>query len=317
MKGAKITRWIAIVLGLVGVTALTVAISFPFLAINAPSGSSVAVVEGWIDPVHIPQVAQVLKDGGYERIYITGTPRNFSYTLRYADTLVLRLQRPVAGTLTLNACGGKNAGMAVYAGERALLTVPVNDSCFDRNVALDEPTDLLRITPTFPGVPDPSWELLFLLYGRIDGVNIHALQRTVHLHLANGEQRPGTPSFADACALALVQEGIPMERIQRLPTVMLGESRTWANAQRFAEVAMQGKMERVDVISFGIHARRSRLAYSTACGGKVAVGVRCIEDPELQRGRWWRSWTGWKKVIRELAGVPTSYLVDPVRRSLP
>ncbi|MGV3637878.1 MAG: hypothetical protein ACO1NQ_09550 [Flavobacteriales bacterium] len=307
----RLIRWSLMLFGSLIAAASIVALSFPFLAVNEPSGASVAVVEGWIEPEHMDAVRTMLEEGSYERIYITGTPRNFSYTLRLGDTVVVELQRPMSGTLVVNACGGKHAEVLVLSGSRPVLRDELSDTCHDRAVKLTEPVSELRFTPLH-GSADEDWELLFLLYARIDGINLHALQRTVTIHRADGSRIPGTPSFADATAEALIMAGTPASRIVRLPTVMLGESRTWANAQRFAQEARGTGINKVDIISFGIHARRSRVTYRTACGEGVTVGIRCIEDPELKRGRWWRSWTGWVKVLRELVGVPASYLVKPV-----
>lgn len=308
----RLLRWTLILVGGLSTAALVVALSFPFLAVNEPSGARTAVVEGWIDPVYMPDVHMMLREGGYERIFITGTPRNFSYTLRIGDTVVVELQRPMTGTLMVNACGGRNTELHILSGSTTVLRDSLTDTCHDRTQLLEEPVQELRFTPVHGGFPDKTWELLFLLYTKIEGVNLHALQRSVTIHRADGSRIPGTPSYADATAEALIMAGTPATRIVRLPTVMLGDSRTWANAQRFAQEARTTGIDKVDIISFGIHARRSRIAYRTACGDGVTVGVRCIEDPELQRGRWWRSWKGWLKVLRELAGVPTSYLVKPV-----
>ncbi|MBL7946876.1 MAG: hypothetical protein JNN32_12505 [Flavobacteriales bacterium] len=308
----RLFRWILIMVGALGLAALVVALSFPFLAVNEPSGARTAVVEGWIDPVYMPDVNAMLREGGYERIYITGTPRNFSYTLRFGDTVVVELQRPMRGSLVVNACGGKDTELQILSGSTMILRDSLTDTCHDRTRLLEGPVQELRFTPVHAGVPEKHWELLFLLYARIDGVNLHALQRRVTIHRSDGSRVPGTPSFADATAEALIAAGTPRHIITRLPTVMLGESRTWANAQRFAREARTTGIDKVDIISFGIHARRSRIAYHTACGKGVTVGIRCVEDPELQRGRWWRSSIGWLKVLRELAGVPTSYLVKPV-----
>ncbi|MBX2972938.1 MAG: hypothetical protein KF797_07540 [Flavobacteriales bacterium] len=307
----KVPRWIAIMAGIAALGIITVALSFPFLAIDAPSGARVAVVEGWIEEAYIPQVKALLDEGAYDTIYITGTPRNFSYTLRIGDTVVVDLQRPATGELRVSACGAKDAGLVILGDQGVILADSVTDRCYGRNAAITGTTARLRFTPTHKEHPDPRWELLFILYTKVNGINLHALQRSVSIHRADGSREQGTPSFADAAAESLIAAGIPAERIHRLPTVMLGESRTWANAQRFAQEAKARGIHRADVISFGIHARRSRLTYGKACGTSTTVGIRCIEDPELQRGRWWRSPIGWVKVIRELAGVPASYLLDP------
>lgn len=308
----KILLWSLVCLSALVLGIITVALSFPFLTMDAPSGARVAVVEGWIDEAYVPQVKQLLTEGAYDTIYVTGTPRNFSYTLRLGDTVRVELQRPVTGELIVNTCGALNAGLVVLGEHGTIMADSVFGPCHDRLARIERPTPTLQFTPTHTGHPDPSWELVFLLYAKVDGINLHALQRSVHIRRASGMDEPGTVSYADATAEALIGAGIPASSVRRLPTVMLGGSRTWANAQRFAEEARAQRIRRVDVISFGIHARRSRLAFSKACGQEVTVGIRSIEDPELQHGRWWHTSAGWMKVMRELAGVPTSYLIEPV-----
>jgi len=305
----RLLKALCLFVGLLALAALVVALSFPFLAVNDPVGARVAVVEGWIDVAHMPDVKRLLDEGHYDHVYITGTPRNFSYTLRMGDTVTVELKQPTTGQLTVNACGSRPAEVHVLSSTDVLLKDSLNDHCHDREVQLREATQQLRLTAGHPGFPDPTWELLFLLYVKIDGVNLHALQRKVTIQRADGRITSGTPSYADVAAVALTDAGYPTDRIEPLPTVMLGESRTWANAQRFAQEAALKGIDKVDVISFGIHARRSRVAFRTACGSGVQVGIRCIDDPELQRGRWWRSALGWVKVIREMVGIPASYLV--------
>ena len=309
----KAVPWSLALLSALLVGMITVILSFPFLRMDAPSGAHVAVVEGWIDQAYLPKVKELITAGGYDTIYITGTPRNFSYTMRIGDTVIVELKRPAKGAFVVNTCGALHAGLLVWSDAGPLLADSVFGPCKERYATIDPPATRLLFTPTHGGRPDPRWELAFILYARINGINLHALQRSVRIHRSSGAVGTGTPSFADATADALIDLGIPASRIKRLPTVLSGDSRTWANAQRFAAEAHEHGIIRVDVISFGIHARRSRLAYSKACGDKVIVGVRGIEDPELEHGRWWHSLNGWRKVIRELIGVPASYLVEPVR----
>lgn len=306
-------RWLLVPIAIAAIGILVVGFSFPFLASNAPSGARVAVVEGWIGKEHLPAIKDILDHGGYDTIYITGTPRNFSYTLRLGDTVEVDLQDPVHGELLVNACGAKDAWLNVSSDQGIVLTDRINGPCTDRKAQINRPTKHLRFTPTHDGRPDPRWELLYINYAKVNGNDLHAIHGRTTIIRADGTREPGMPSFADAMAHDLKTAGINAERIHQLPTTLVSESRTWANAKRFAQEARLQKIERVDVISFGIHARRSRLTFARACGSAITVGVRCVEDPELQRGRWWHHALGWYKVLRELAGVPASYFVDPVK----
>lgn len=292
---------------------LVVALSFPFLAVNEPSGARTAVVEGWIPQEHLHTVKDLIEQHGYERIYVTGTPRNFSYTFRMHDTVHVLLREPLMGKARMNACGSPGAGFQLMSGTDLLFADTVTGHCYDRAFTINTPIERLSITPTFNGIADPSWEVLFTLYVEVEGVNLHSLVKSMTVKRANGEDQAGLPTFADLTAETLRRTGVPAERIITLPTLDTGESRTWANARMFASRAAQDGITAVDVISFGIHARRSRVTYRTACGSGVQVGILSVADPETERGKWWRSARGWVKVIKELAGVPTSYLVKEVK----
>lgn len=307
MSWKKPLRWTAVI---TTVILLMIALSFPFLAVNEPSGARVAVVEGWIPEDLMPDVKRVLDEHGYDQVYTTGTPRNCSHTFRLHDTLDIELPEPVKGALVLNACGANNAGFKVIADTAVILEHKVAGACIDHRVEIRTPVRRIRVTPTFDGIAKPEWELLFTLFVKVEGRNINALQRSVVMRKAEGVTTPGLPTYADVAANALIKAGVSELKITALPSYVIGESRTVSNARRFAEQAKSANITQVDVISLGVHARRSRLAYQEACGDAVSVGIICVDDPELKRGRWWLSLIGWYKVIKELIGVPATYLID-------
>lgn len=289
---------------------LVIALSFPFLAISATSGARHAVVEGWIPEELMPAVKGVLDDRHYEHIYITGTPRNCSHTFRLYDTLDIELSEPAKGSLLVNACGAPGAGFKLLADTTLVMERGVDGTCVDRHTVLREPASRVRITPTFNGEAGADWELLFTLFVKLDGVNVNAIQRSVSMRTAEGHVESGLPTYADVAARALMKAGVPRSRITTLPSYVNAESRTVSNARRFAQQARQEGITHVDVISLGVHARRSRLAYQEACGKGVTVGVISVDDPELKRGRWWFNLAGWYKVTKELIGLPAIYLID-------
>lgn len=305
------SKWIFIaMLAVPPLGLLVVALSYPFLAVNDPSGARIAVVEGWIPEDHLPEVKRTIDSLGYDHVYVTGTVRNFSYTLRIRDTLVVELDTEVVGELIINTCGSDHCGFVIGDVEGIVLQDSVQGSCREYATTLKRPTTRLWITPNFNGIPRPEWELIYIAYVTVNGNNLHALQRSTAIHRQDGSMDEGTPTFADLAARGLHQAGMDRSRIITLRTLNAGESRTWANAKLFALRASRDGVDAVDVISFGIHARRSRVTYQTACGKGVKVGVVSIPDPEVGRGVWWRSMKGWIKVLKELGGVPASYLVD-------
>jgi uncharacterized SAM-binding protein YcdF (DUF218 family) len=58
----------------------------------------------------------------------------------------------------------------------------------------------------------------------------------------------------------------------------------------------------VDIVTMGLHARRSRLLYEIALGNEAKVGVIALEDRRYDPSRWWRSSVGVRTVIGETIG---------------
>lgn len=61
---------------------------------------------------------------------------------------------------------------------------------------------------------------------------------------------------------------------------------------------------RIDVVSMGPHARRTRLLFQKALGKKIVVGVIAADDETYEAKHWWRSSEG----VREVVGEAIAYL---------
>ncbi|MBL7938625.1 MAG: hypothetical protein JNL43_04620 [Flavobacteriales bacterium] len=307
----KVLKWFLLFSGaaLLAVMVL-VAAAFPFLAVNDPSGAKTVVVEGWIPSEFLPKVKAEIDRRGYERVYTTGTPRNLSYTLRMHDTISVVLRNPEKGRLIVSACGSDGSGFRVIADNDTVLERIVTPTCKDYSASLRTPVERLALLPTYSMEGEPDWEMLFTLYVELNGTNVHELQRSTTILRASGTRENGLPTFADAAADQLRKAGLEASKVTPLPTTGAGASRTWANARRFGQQARSDGLKQVDVISLGIHARRSRAMYRKACGPDVEVGIISLDDPEMKRGTWWMEPLGWLKVMKELAGVPAGYLVE-------
>jgi hypothetical protein len=71
-------------------------------------------------------------------------------------------------------------------------------------------------------------------------------------------------------------------------------ARRWLAAHRQQAVA-------INVVTLGVHARRSRLLFEKAFGSDVAVGVIAVPDQDYDQKHWWRYSEGVKEVISESA----------------
>jgi uncharacterized SAM-binding protein YcdF (DUF218 family) len=123
----------------------------------------------------------------------------------------------------------------------------------------------------------------------------------------------GTPREFAAVG-SLVAAGIPPDAIVEAMGGPVHQDRTyhsalnlrrWLAAQRIATT-------RLDVITLGPHARRSRLLFEKALGPGVTVGVYAIPDPRFDLAHWWRSSEGVRSVLGEtIAYVYARLFFDP------
>lgn len=98
--------------------------------------------------------------------------------------------------------------------------------------------------------------------------------------------------------------GIPAERLHVVPHWGVPRDRTYANATTLREWFQKNNVSvtAINVLTEGLHSRRSRLLFEKAFGPGVRVGVVAIPDRTYDAGRWWRYSEGIKAVISESAG---------------
>ncbi|MEZ4738538.1 MAG: hypothetical protein R2818_04065 [Flavobacteriales bacterium] len=142
----------------------------------------------------------------------------------------------------------------------------------------------------------------------IGGKSIHALQRNMHVGHADRGPSPGRPNYAEALAYHLRNAGVEPQRITAIPSPTINGGHTWSNAKAFAAVAKREGISSVDVLSMGVHARRSRHLYQVACGENILVGVVSIVDPLAKPDNWWSHRIGWATVLKEIIGLPVLLL---------
>ncbi len=286
---------------------------FPSLAITEPSGSDLVVVEGWIPQERIPAVVQALEEHHYSRIYTTGTVREATYYLQNGDTLDFIFGDPLTGRVKANIAGLDGAWCVILADEDTLMNVAATARNIEHFANLAHPTSRLRVVSTNFGRVEANISNIYLKHLLVANRNVHEMQRTVIVHHADGRTSKGRPNHAEALAAYLGNAGVDTTRIITLPTQLIEGGRTWSNATGFAARAHTDGIERVDVLSMGVHARRSHYLYQKACGSGVNVGVISIADPLCGRSNWWKHRNGWSTVMKELAGLPAVYFIGKDR----
>jgi hypothetical protein len=286
--------------------------AYPFLAITRPSGAKVLVVEGWMEETSMEAAAKLATDSSYLRIYTTGTIRPFTYYLSSGETIDIRLREPFQGDLSVDAAGAPGTCFAVLADDDTLLEGAVTDGAHAFHVHMDSPTDKLRIVAHGMAVRDTGPEL-FLRSFRLGGVNVHHLQREMKFIRPDGSTAPAWPTYAQFARHALIDLGVPADRITEVPAWGHPRSRSWGNAHAFALQARKDRVTAFDIATAGVHARRSRDLFQTACGPDVHVGVIALPDPYCTRSNWWKTIRGWATVVKEVIGAPEAEAVEITR----
>lgn len=304
-------RWIGIAaLVLVAAIWWTITRLHDHLAVTAPSGARTAVVEGWMPRDRMPALVQLLKEEGYDRIYVTGTTRLFAYYLEQDQALRVDFPGPTGGELLVNASGIDGSRLLLLTANDTLMDLTLSGTPTAYRGTLPKGARSLLLRSLHPRTLEPGTKNLFVKELLLNGTNAHALASTCALIRADSTVLPAAPTFAEWGAWLLNEGGIPAERTVAVPATVNGPGRTLANARAFAARAQADGLTAVDLISLGVHARRSQRVYQDACGKGVRVGVRALEDPDTPREGWWRSSLGTVRVLKELVGIPATEVLE-------
>jgi uncharacterized SAM-binding protein YcdF (DUF218 family) len=111
-------------------------------------------------------------------------------------------------------------------------------------------------------------------------------------------------SFAELGKATLMAIGLPVEKIVAVPSPQVKRDRTYTSAVSFRDWLDQnsGKISSINLISNGVHARRSWLLFQKALGDRVRIGIIATPDRDFEADRWWASSEGFKRVLFELVG---------------
>lgn len=109
-------------------------------------------------------------------------------------------------------------------------------------------------------------------------------------------------NYAHLGAATLVKLGLSTNDVQAVPTPLTQRDRTYAMALSLRTWLREHQMSpaKVNLITQGPHARRSRLLYEKALGSACTVGVIAVPAKDYDEQHWWRSSQGVRIVIGEL-----------------
>jgi len=124
-------------------------------------------------------------------------------------------------------------------------------------------------------------------------------------------------SFAAEADKKLLLLGLPPDRIMVATPIESEEHRTFetALAVKRALQARGVQPKDVNVITLGVHARRSRLVLAKVLGPAVDVGVIAWTPPGYFAGPWWRSSDRAQDLMKETVGYLFELLLNSGRTS--
>lgn len=111
------------------------------------------------------------------------------------------------------------------------------------------------------------------------------------------------PTIAHKAADHLVRRGVPRSVITAVPAPDTDTNRTYESAvsvRKWAERSGQ-RLQAIDLVSDGPHARRSRMLFEMALPG-TKVGVLAIPSHEYDGSAWWRTTAGTKEMLEQTLG---------------
>ena len=121
-------------------------------------------------------------------------------------------------------------------------------------------------------------------------------------------------TYAQIGAATLMKLGLDSNVVQAVPAPLVRQDRTYTSAVALRKWLLEHGItpSRIQLISDGPHARRSRLLFQKAMRSDVVIGVTSIPLREYDQKHWWRYSAGVRGVIGEgLAYLYARFLFFP------
>ena len=106
---------------------------------------------------------------------------------------------------------------------------------------------------------------------------------------------------ATQAAAQLRAEGLSAELIQAVPTRISDRDRTYSAARALGDWLSNhhSSVRAINVLTQDVHARRTRLLFQRALGGRITVGVIAVANPDYDARHWWQYSEGVRDMISE------------------
>lgn len=108
-------------------------------------------------------------------------------------------------------------------------------------------------------------------------------------------------TYAELGTATLVALGMNTNVVQPVPAPRVQQDRTYSCAVALKKWMEQHSVQvtRLNLVTVGPHARRSRLMFQKAFGKDLPIGVIAVPEPDYDAKHWWRSSNGFRAVTDE------------------
>jgi hypothetical protein len=119
--------------------------------------------------------------------------------------------------------------------------------------------------------------------------------------LERGEPLSEFKTYAELGAAVIERFGLPTNAVQAVPAPRVRQDRTFASAIALKRWFQdRGSIPaKINVVTTGAHARRTRLLFEKAFRKTAAIGIISVEDERYDPKHWWRTSYGFRDVVNE------------------
>lgn len=126
------------------------------------------------------------------------------------------------------------------------------------------------------------------------------------IYLTGGPVRNNDPgarfgSYPELMKAVLISRGLSADRLVAVPSAAVVKDRTYASARALHDRLQQMNVEcdSFNLVTEGAHARRSRLLFGLAFGGRPRIGVIALTPDDYDPRHWWHTSAGVRDILSE------------------
>ena len=127
------------------------------------------------------------------------------------------------------------------------------------------------------------------------------------LYVTGGPIEHGAPlcqynDYATLGAAVILKLGLQTNVVQAVPAPFVPQDRTYTSAVTLRQWLKDhgGETDKINILSAGPHARRSRLLYRKAFGSETKFGIVAVPEVDFNPAKWWKTSQGFRTVTSEL-----------------